>query len=133
MRKQNYHKNFKNSYNRDNRKKFQAKKDRPIVTGSSVEVRNDDVNGALRRLKKILERDNRQKDLARQEYYEKPSRKRKRKADAAKARWAREVEAQRRAGNWVDAGGDDLSWQKTKKQRRRHVELQKKIALRGRR
>lgn len=133
MRKQNYHKNFKNSYNRDNRKKFQAKKDRPIVTGSSVEVRNDDVNGALRRLKKILERDNRQKDLARQEYYEKPSRKRKRKADAAKARWAREVEAQRRAGNWVDAGGDNLSWQKTKKKRRRHVELQKKIALRGRR
>ena len=133
MRKQNYHKNFKNSYNRDNRKKFQAKKDRPIVTGSSVEVRNDDVNGALRRLKKILERDNRQKDLARQEYYEKPSRKRKRKADAAKARWNREVEAQRRSGNWVDSGGDNLSWQKTKKKRRRPVELQKKSAQRGRR
>tara|TARA_B100001057_G_C22792294_1_gene928085 strand:- start:47 stop:448 length:402 start_codon:yes stop_codon:yes gene_type:complete len=133
MRKQQYHKNFKNSYNKDNRKKFQAKKDRPIVTGSSVEVRNDDVNGALRRLKKILERDNRQKDLAKQEYYEKPSRKRKRKADAAKSRWNREVEAQRRSGNWVDSGGDDLAWQKTKKKRRRHVELQKKIAQRGRR
>jgi small subunit ribosomal protein S21 len=131
MRKQNYHKNFKNSYNRDNRKNFKKKEDRPIVTGTSVEVRNDDVNGALRRLKKILERDNRQKDLAKQEYYEKPSRKRKRKADAAKARWAREVDQQRRAGNWVDSGGNDQSWQKTKRKRRRHVELQKKIAKRG--
>lgn len=53
------------------------------VQGANVEVRNDDVNGALRRLRKILETDNRQKDLAKHEYYEKPSVKRKRERAAA--------------------------------------------------
>lgn len=129
MRNKNWNNNYKKSYNHNKRKE---QENRPIVSGSTVIVRNDDVNGAIRRLKKILERDNRQKDLAKQEYYEKPSRKRKRKKDAAKARWKREVETMRRQGNWVDSGGHDASWQKTKKKRRKHVELQKKIALRGR-
>ena len=53
------------------------------VQGANVEVRNDDVNGALRRLRRILETDNRQKDLAKHEYYEKPSVKRKRERAAA--------------------------------------------------
>jgi len=43
------------------------------VPGANVEVRHDDVNGALRRLRKILENNNRQKELAKHEYYEKPS------------------------------------------------------------
>ena len=68
MRKQNYHKNFKNSYNKDNRKSFKRKEDRPIVTGTSVEVRNDDVNGALRRQEDQKEITD--KRLAKQEYYE---------------------------------------------------------------
>lgn len=46
--------------------------------GANVEVRNDDVNGALRRLRKILENNNRQKELAKHEYYEKPSATKKR-------------------------------------------------------
>jgi small subunit ribosomal protein S21 len=55
------------------------------IPGANVEVRNDDVNGALRRLKKILETSNRQKELAKHEYYEKPSAVRKReRAQAVK-------------------------------------------------
>ena len=34
----------------------------PAIRGAKVTVRNGDVNGALRTLKKILDRDNRQKD-----------------------------------------------------------------------
>lgn len=55
------------------------------IQGANVEVRNDDVNGALRRLKKILENSNRQKELAKHEYYEKPSAVKKRdRAQAVK-------------------------------------------------
>jgi ribosomal protein S21 len=43
------------------------------ITGASVEVRNGDVNGALRRLKKILDGADRQKELSKREFYEKPS------------------------------------------------------------
>lgn len=59
--------------------------------GASVEVRNGDVNYALRKLKKILERDNWQKDLAKHEYYEKGSVKRKRRKEAARKRHLKEV------------------------------------------
>lgn len=44
-----------------------------MITGASVEVRNGDVNGALRRLKKVLDNANRQKELAKREFFEKPS------------------------------------------------------------
>ena len=43
----------------------------PAIRGAKVTVRNGDVNGALRTLKKILDRDNRQKELAKREFYEK--------------------------------------------------------------
>ena len=132
MKNNNWSKNTRNSYN--NQKKPRDFKDnKPSFPGTSVEVRNDDVNGALRRLKKILERDNRQKDLARHEFYEKPSRKRKRRADSAKARWTREVENKRKSGEWYDTFDlNNVSWMKTKKKRRKHVDLMKKISKRGR-
>ena len=130
MKNKNWSKTHKESYN-SNRKPAYVKQDRPIITGTKVEVRNDDVNGALRRLKKILERDNRQKDLAKHEFYEKPSLKRKRLSQAAKSRWSREVEQQRRNGDWNDClNANDSSYLKTKKKRRKHTELQKKIKSR---
>lgn len=131
MKNNNWNKNVKDSYN--NRRPRNDNRDRPIVTGSKVEVRNGDVNGALRRLKKILERDNRQKDLAKHEFYEKPSRKRKRQADTAKSRWKREVEQRRNSGDWYDTiNHNNTTWMKTKRKRRKHVELMKKIAKRSR-
>ena len=51
--------------------------------GASVEVRNGDVNGAIRKLKKILENADRQKELAKREFYEKPTSVLKRKKAAA--------------------------------------------------
>jgi len=133
MKNNNWSKEVREGYNKPNRtfsKPVQTEKKH--MGGTSVEVRNDDVNGALRRLKKILERDDRQKALARKEFFEKPTATRKRAKAAAKSRWAREVDTNRRTGTWTDShNGTSASWMRTKKKRRAHVELQKKIASRG--
>ena len=130
MKNTNWSKSTKEGFNKS-RKPFHKPQEKQF-RGASVEVRNDDVNGAIRRLKKILERDDRQKDLAKQEFYEKPSAKRKRKKAAAKSRWNREVENKRRAGTWIDSNGGGTKWMKTKKNRRAHELLAKKIKARGR-
>lgn len=52
-------------------------------TGASVEVRNGDVNGALRRLKKILDNADRQRELSKREFFEKPSVKNRRAREQA--------------------------------------------------
>lgn len=130
MKNTNWSKSTKEGFNKS-RKPFHKPQEKQF-RGASVEVRNDDVNGAIRRLKKILERDDRQKDLAKQEFYEKPSAKRKRKKAAAKSRWNREVENKRRAGTWIDSDGGGTKWMKTKKKRRAHELLAKKIKARGR-
>lgn len=69
------------------------------VPGANVEVRNDDVNGALRRLRKILENNDRQKDLAKHEYYEKPSATRKRERAQAVKRAQKEQQKRNPARN----------------------------------
>ena len=130
MKNTNWSKSTKEGFNKT-RKPFHKPQEKQF-RGASVDVRNDDVAGAIRRLKKILERDDRQKDLAKNEFYEKPSAKRKRKKAAAKSRWAREVESKRRAGTWIDSNGGGTKWMKTKKKRRAHEDLQKKIKSRGR-
>jgi small subunit ribosomal protein S21 len=71
--------------------------------GSRVEVKNNDINFAMRKLKKILERDNLQRDLAKHEYFEKPSVKRKRARAAAVKRWEKEVERLKASGRWNDS------------------------------
>jgi small subunit ribosomal protein S21 len=43
------------------------------LKGISVTVRNNDVNGALRILKKKVQRENLMRDLAEREHYTKPS------------------------------------------------------------
>lgn len=60
------------------------------ITGASVEVRNGDVNGALRRLKKILDNADRQKELSKREFYEKPSVQNRRSRDQARRKGQRE-------------------------------------------
>lgn len=56
------------------------------VQGLSVEVRNNDVNKALRRFKKKMQEDGKLQTLREKEYYEKPSSARKRAKAAARAR-----------------------------------------------
>lgn len=94
------------------------------VKGTSVEVRRDDVNGALRRLKKILETDNRQKDLARHEYFEKPSRKRKRNKDQAIKRQQKARLKELASGDTPFKKPSSLKWLKGKRSRRKIIDIE---------
>jgi small subunit ribosomal protein S21 len=62
----------------------------PDPEGLAVAVRDgEDVNKALRRLKKKIERDGLFQEIREREYYTKPSEKRKKAKAAAVARWRR--------------------------------------------
>ena len=60
--------------------------------GLSVEVRNDDVNGALRRFKKKIQDSGLLQELKEREFYEKPTTARKKAKASAKARWKKKLE-----------------------------------------
>ena len=63
--------------------------------GSTVFLRDgDDVGRALRKFKNKIEDSGKLKDLQKKEFYEKPTTARKRKASAAKARWAKKLREQ---------------------------------------
>jgi len=66
-------------------KKEQRKK------GLTVEVRNNDINGALRRFKRKVNEDGILQMLKQKEFYEKPSEKRKKAKAAGKARWQKKL------------------------------------------
>ena len=57
--------------------------------GVYVEVRNNNVDRALRKFKKKVAQEGILRDLQKHEYYEKPSIKRKRAKAQAKKRWAK--------------------------------------------
>ena len=69
-----------------------------IKPGLFVEVRNNDVNRALRKLKKLMNSEGMIKDMRKNEYYEKPSIKRKREKAQARKRWLKLVEKNK--DNW---------------------------------
>lgn len=66
-------------------------KNNEIINGLKVEVRNGDVNSALRKFKKKVQDSGILQELREREYYEKPTTKRKRAKAAAKARWLKKV------------------------------------------
>jgi ribosomal protein S21 len=90
--------------------------------GAKVEVRNNDINYALRKLKKILERNDWQKDLAKHEYYEKKSVKNRRRKETAKKRWQKEVTSQKLAGRWTAVRSGDMKYMKSKRKRRQRLD-----------
>lgn len=57
------------------------------LKGISVTVRNNDMNGALRVLKKKVQRENLLRDLSEREHFTKPSIKRRLKKQQAVIRW----------------------------------------------
>lgn len=61
--------------------------DGPIIKGLTVEVRNGDFNGALRRFKKKVQEAGIIQEVREREYYTKPTEKRKKAKAAARARW----------------------------------------------
>ena len=66
------------------------KKERP-KKGLTVEVRNNDINGAIRKFKRKVNDDGILQILKEKEFYEKPSEKRKKAKAAGKARWRKKV------------------------------------------
>lgn len=92
------------------------------LTGTNVEVRNGDVNGALRRLRKILDRDNQQKDLARLEYYEKPGIQRKKSKAIAAKRWKKQTDLLKAQRIIPDGLSSDTKYLKSKRKRRRRLD-----------
>lgn len=93
-----------------------------------IEVRNGDVGKALRILKRRLEKSDFQKELAKQQYYEKPSAKRNRKKKQAVKRWqkyVRDAEARGEMKQYLPTG---TKWMKSKRKTRRVRDYNDKIA-----
>lgn len=65
--------------------------DNQVVKGLSVEVRNNDINFAMRKLKKKLQEDGLLQEVRERQFYEKPSMKRKKAKAAGRARWLKKV------------------------------------------
>jgi small subunit ribosomal protein S21 len=64
--------------------------DHQVVRGMYVEVRNNDINRAMRRLKKMCNNEGIFKELRDREYFEKPSLRRKKAKAAARKRWLKQ-------------------------------------------
>ena len=65
------------------------------LKGSTVYVRNDNVDQALRKFKKKMQDSGLLLELRDREFYEKPTAARKKKAAAAKNRWNKKVQSQK--------------------------------------
>lgn len=64
------------------------------LMGSTVFVRNDNVEQALRKFKKKIQANGLLLDIRAKEFYEKPTSVRKRKKAQAKARWRKQLQSQ---------------------------------------
>lgn len=62
--------------------------------GLTVEVREGNVNIALRKLKKKIDESNKLVDVLKKQHFEKPTTERKRKKGAARARWLKKLREQ---------------------------------------
>ena len=67
--------------------------DNPLK-GSTVYVRNDNVEQAMRKFKKKMQDSGLLQELRDREFYEKPTATRKKKASAAKNRWKKKIQSQ---------------------------------------
>lgn len=68
--------------------------DNPLK-GSTVYVRNDNVEQAMRKFKKKMQDSGLLQELRDREFYEKPTATRKKKASAAKNRWKKKLASQK--------------------------------------
>jgi small subunit ribosomal protein S21 len=64
------------------------------LKGSTVYVKNDNVEQAMRKFKKKIQDSGLLLDMRGREHYEKPTTERKRKASAAKNRWKKKLQSQ---------------------------------------
>lgn len=68
-----------------------SKQQEQPVKGLKVEVRNNDVNYALRKFKKKVQEDGILQDLRERQHYTKPSEVRKKAKAAGRARWLKKL------------------------------------------
>lgn len=66
----------------------------PMINGSTVYVKNDNVEQAIRKLKKRMQDSGLLQELRDRESFEKPTIERKRKKAAAKNRWQKKLASQ---------------------------------------
>jgi len=69
--------------------------DEVSLRGSLVEVRNGDINGAMRRFKKKVQDDGILQEVKKREAYEKPSVKKAKAKAAARSRWLKTLSRSR--------------------------------------
>lgn len=62
--------------------------------GHAIEVRDNNINIALKKLKRKLDESNKLIEVIDRQFYEKPTTERKRKAGAARARWLKKIREQ---------------------------------------
>ena len=118
--------NITKNYNNKDRKPFDRNKPKEKEFNASIEVRNGDVNKAIRILKKRLEKSDFQKEIAKQQYYEKPSVKRKRKKDQAKKRWNKYVRDAEARGEFKMYEPTGTKWMKNKRKTREHAKAKQR-------
>lgn len=70
---------------------LRKRRDQQVKTGLTVEVRNGDFNGALRRFKKKVQEAGIIQEIRERKEYTKPSVKRARAKAAGRARWLKKV------------------------------------------
>jgi small subunit ribosomal protein S21 len=85
----------RNNFNPNRRRNFDNK-----VEGLTVEVRNGDVNAALRRFKKKIAEDGILQEYKERQFYTKPSEKRKKAKAAGRARWLKKRAKQMQDQGW---------------------------------
>ena len=75
---------------------MRKKKPENQVTGLTVEVRNNDINGALRRFKRKVQEDGVLQEVRDRQEYVKPSIRRAKAKAAGRARWLKTLEKRKR-------------------------------------
>ena len=73
--------------------KNRKREEKPLGKGLIVYVRNNDIDRALRKLKKMVNNEGVIKELKKREFYEKPSDKRRRQRARARKRWLKQEQA----------------------------------------
>jgi len=86
----------RNNKSYDSNKDF--KKGPVFVKGLKVEVRNDNVNDALRKFKKKVQEDGKLQEVKEREEYTKPSVARARAKAAARSRWMKKLAKDKESG-----------------------------------
>jgi|TARA_B110000444_G_scaffold60073_1_gene55885 small subunit ribosomal protein S21 len=113
-----YNSDFKKTWSHDNKKKkdFTKKFEQKDKFDPSIDVRNGNVEQAIRALKKRMLKADRQKELAKREFYEKPTAERKRKKNAGVKKHEKEMRDKILRGEMIPAAKSGLKHLKGKRQ-----------------